>query len=370
MLLDGETATTIRDRELAALPDTYAKGEGEVPWDILAAAALEIYDVAVVGGLAVLQRMFIGTSPGDTLDLHGEQFGVPRKPAAAAAVTLLVAGANGTVVEIGSTFTTAAGADGTPAQSFATSAEGVVAAGTAPVPATATVAGAAGNVAANTIVFASGVAAGVTGVRNPAAAGGGADAEDDEDYRARLLQAAAREPGSRYNADGYAALALAQPNVGWVLVDPFWAGDGTIRLVILDPAGEIPDAGTVAAVQAAIDPDMDGKGRGLAEITHVVTIVAPAATSAWVRIPSFVAEEGTPTATAKANAEAAIAAYFASVNPGGVVRVRDVESEVIDAAGVLDIGDIALSTDGATFTRANLALTAVQKVVVGGVSYV
>jgi uncharacterized phage protein gp47/JayE len=73
---------------------------------------------------------------------------------------------------------------------------------------------------------------GVT-VTNAAPMTGGADVESDDPYKARLLLefSAARGGGTR---DDYIAAALARPGIGTVVVEPRWAGNGTVRLILTD----------------------------------------------------------------------------------------------------------------------------------------
>tara|TARA_R110002020_G_scaffold471284_1_gene698216 strand:- start:11728 stop:12810 length:1083 start_codon:yes stop_codon:yes gene_type:complete len=84
--------------------------------------------------------------------------------------------------------------------------------------------------------------------------GGGADLETDESLRARGLQRKRNPPGGGTLSD-YERIALAVPGVlkAWAFRAPLAPGFIVVHFLFAGRADFIPEAGDVAAVQAAID---------------------------------------------------------------------------------------------------------------------
>jgi uncharacterized phage protein gp47/JayE len=113
----------------------------------------------------------------------------------------------------------------------------------------------------------------IAGVSATALAGdlvGGADLEDDDALRVRLLARIQNPPQGGAAAD-YIAWALQVPGVtrAWCYPEEMGIGTVTVRFVRDNDASPIPDAGEVAAVQTAIDAHRP--------VTAHVTVVAPTA---------------------------------------------------------------------------------------------
>ncbi len=68
------------------------------------------------------------------------------------------------------------------------------------------------------------------------------------------------------NRADYTERIGAIAGVGSVKILPAWNGEGTVKAIITDEAGGIPDPGLVAQVQETVD--------GFAPIGHTVTVVA------------------------------------------------------------------------------------------------
>ena len=128
--------------------------------------------------------------------------------------------------------------------------------------------GASQNVAARTITVLEDSIAGVTAVTNPEPFGGGVDVEDDESYRARLIEEAQKDPGAG-NVDDYVSWAQQIDGVESVSVIPEWQeiygpleGPGTVKVIVAGPDSTILDDSTVDEVREFIagttaipDPD-------------------------------------------------------------------------------------------------------------------
>lgn len=225
------------------------------------------------GFLSYVSRMiFAHTAPDiETLLMHGEEFGIPLKPAGPAAGNYTFTSSGALSVATGALLQRADG------QQYLVSAGGaLVSAGTLQVPIVAISDGAAGNAIAGTsLAVLSGVsgpgAATVTGV---VGAGGivlGADVEDIESYRARILFRKRNPPHGGAAAD-YVMWALQVSGVTRVFVERLWNGGGTVRVyVLMDGAfpNGIPDAAAVARVQDYIET--------VCPAGAIVTVAAPVA---------------------------------------------------------------------------------------------
>lgn len=124
---------------------------------------------------------------------------------------------------------------------FATLQDGVLAAGESHVdiPVQAELAGVCGNVIAGSVRVLGVVPVGITGCTNPTAMSGGADAEDDESLRKRILDSFLRLPNGA-NSAFYEQTALSFEEVAAAAVLPRNRGVGTVDVVVAAQQG-VPD---------------------------------------------------------------------------------------------------------------------------------
>lgn len=100
------------------------------------------------------------------------------------------------------------------------------------------------------------------------------DVEDDESLRARILKTyEVNQYGG--NIEDYIRFTSQQEGVGAVQVYPAWNGGGTVKVVMLNSAFELPNETLINKVQEALDPHNAQMGYGLAPIGHLVTVAAP-----------------------------------------------------------------------------------------------
>lgn len=232
------------------------------------------------GFVSYVSRMiFAHTAPDiETLLMHGEEYGIPRKPAAPAGGNYTFTSDDAIAVITNAVLQRADG------QRYLVTAGGTLAvAGTLQVPIVAMTDGAAGNAIAGTSLD---VISGVTGLGAATATGVvgagdvvlGADIEDIESYRGRILFRKRNPPHGGSAAD-YVMWALQVSGVTRVFVERLWNGGGTVRVFILmDDAfpNGIPDAASVARVQDYIET--------VCPAGAIVTVAAPAPTPINVQI--------------------------------------------------------------------------------------
>ena len=335
------SASEILDEMLSAMPESYQKTIGFPTYDLLAAVSLRMEgtDEAID---EAKQQLDPENLSGDDLDRYiYPRSGLARKASTFAHGTLTVTGSG--TVEIGTLFESVGGVQ------FAAT-ETVVIDGEGSVPVTCTVDGTAGNLPAHSVTQMPVAVQGIASCDNPEPIGGGYAEESDSEYYARYL-VVLRTPATSGNVYHYVQWALEVAGVGHVKVFPRVQGVNTVDVVIADNAGQPAGEELVAAVQAYIDPESEGAGRGQAPIGAQCFVSAAAEKKIAIACKVFksnTAEADSVTAAVKA----AVAAYLA-----GTVFVQDyvsyaqIAAAILSAEGVVDFE--GLTVGGGT---ANIAV--------------
>ena len=212
----------------------------------LYAAAAQIEALSIQADW-VNRQCFPQTAEGTCLDYHAAMRGLMRKSAACAQGTLRFSVEEALETDVIIDAGTVCMNSGL--VRFETTGTVTLTAGSlyADAPARAVEPGAAGNTGKDTITVLTAAPVGVARCGNPAAFTGGADAEDDEKLRARILATYRRLPNGA-NAAYYETEALSIDGVDAVQVLPKARGVGTVDVIIAAPAG-LPSAALVAQVQ-------------------------------------------------------------------------------------------------------------------------
>lgn len=219
-----------------------------------------------------VDQKFIRDCAPEQLDRHGAEMKppVPRKKAAQAKGRVTVTATGAATLAAGAELTRSDG------QVFTVDAGIVlVGAGTAEVAVTASLAGGDGNCDAGVALSAS---SGLTGPATLAVAaggiGGGADVEEHEPYRARLLFAKAYPEHGGATPDWH-RYAMAVPGVTRAFIEPLGHGRGTVVIYpffdLTRPNG-IPLESDRAAVHAALVSAGPGAGLPVVRIAEAVSI--------------------------------------------------------------------------------------------------
>lgn len=203
----------------------------------------------VMGFASYISRMiFASTAPDlETLQLHGTEFGLPLLPAAPAHGKVTFTSTTAITVATGAQLQRA---DGTTYLVTAGSALSI--AGTLILPVTCSANGAIANAEEGMPLT---VISGLTGTATAAVGPGdialGADVEDKESYRQRILFRK-RNPPHGGAASDYVIWGRQAPGVTRVFVERLYAGAGTVRVFVFMDGGfpnGIPDNAAVAAVR-------------------------------------------------------------------------------------------------------------------------
>lgn len=212
----------------------------------------------------VQQQAFVQTATGASLDLLGVLAGVTRKKASAA-VRL---GVFNCVVPFGARFSTINGTD-----SINFSVLSAISAGST-YRLQAETRGSVGNQYTGSILPITSIE-GLTSARMTDILVPGEDAEEDETFRARIIERMNNRSFGG-NVAQYVENIEEIEGVGAVQVYPTWNGGGTILCSILGADFLPASSDLVQTVQNAIDPPPNqGQGLGLAPIGAQVTIAAP-----------------------------------------------------------------------------------------------
>lgn len=173
----------------------------------------------------IARQKFALTADGNSLDMHGAELGMSRRPASSAQGQVIFTATTALTVEAGAILSRTDGF------TYRVAAGGSIAGA-----GTLTVTVASELVGKDTIAIAGTALSSVSGVTGTAtiavAAGGivgGADLEDDEAFRARILFRK-RNPPQGGSAADYVMWATEVPGVTRVFVERIWQGPGTVRV--------------------------------------------------------------------------------------------------------------------------------------------
>lgn len=221
----------------------------------------------------------------------------------------------------------------------------------------------------------------------------GEDEEDTQSLRNRYMTSLKSEAFGGNKEDYYNKISSIA-GVGGVKVysGSEWNGGGSVKIVFIDSKYDSPSLQFIEEIQEIIDPTClartvngeitenqdpentdqgestdgggsgDGSGDGIAPIGHIVTIIGANTTYVDVEL-SLDYANGYSWDKVKTDVEAKIDSYFESLNktwasPQGELRVRisQIESNVLDVPGIIDIHDTTIGTKDIPMSGANIAI--------------
>jgi uncharacterized phage protein gp47/JayE len=198
----------------------------------------------------IWDQAFPDTAGGEALERWGNNYGVPRRDPSFAEGEVIVTGADSAAVPLGAELVRADGA------AFEVT-EGInLTEGTGVVQVRATASGVESNTAAGAELSFSEPVLDVDGAAtvSPLGLGGGADLEDDDQLRDRVIQRL-RSPGQGGNAQDYVRWALEVPGVTRAFCFPVFYGLGTVGVGVMRDLDEdpFPQGPALVEIQAYID---------------------------------------------------------------------------------------------------------------------
>ncbi len=283
-------------------------------------------------------QLFVATAEKTYLERHASLKDLSRKLPAVATGNATATGPEGTPIAAGTLSTRSDN------QQFITTTAVTIGSAPTPVPVAATLGGTAGNTAAgSTLTFINPIA-GVALAVDENGLAGGTDVETDDELRARLLDVWQNPPQGGSPSD-YVEWAEAVAGVTRAWVFKYGQGAGTVGVAFVmdDNAGSIvPDAGTVGAVQAALDT----KAPTTATV-YAITLQA-------IVVPIAIHLENDTTVNRSA-VQAALVDFFRTAGAPGTVLFRDmIEAAVQDASGNGD-GDVVTPAGDTTVANYQIA---------------
>jgi uncharacterized phage protein gp47/JayE len=321
LLPDYEAIKTAILRDIVnLLPDAAVGADSDynVRASALASAAEGLYQHQAWA----VRQVFPDTADTDYLERHCSLRGIARKPAVAAAGTVLFSGTPAAAVPIG---TQARTLDG---QVYVTTAAGVIAGGgTVPLAAVAVVMGAAGNQPASTPCTLTSAPAGVLSDALIQTMTNGVDIESDAQMLARLLDLL-RSPAAGGNAADYKRWALEVAGITAAFVFSLRRGNGTVDVAVLSN-GAAPSGPKIAEVQAYIDARRPVALQGSAVLVAAPTFITVAVTAA-------LSLSGTTLGVATDLITKGLTAYFSTLTPGTPVYRSRIAAIISDTPGVVD----------------------------------
>ncbi len=271
----------------------------------------------------VSRQAYPQTAHGEYLDYHAELRALDRTEAVTAQgvlrFTLAAARNDDLSIAAGIECKTALGT------SFVTTQSATINAGAlfCDVSARAILPGISGNVAPGTIRQMVLAPTGVSYCSNPEAFYGGADTEDDESLRARILSTYKSLPNGA-NAAYYESVALNTDGVAAVSVLPKKRGIGTVDVIIAAQSGIPP--------QALLDTVAD-KLNLAREICVDIAVEAPALKGVDISL-SLAAHADSDFNTVRAEAESMLHAYFSGERLGKDLLLAELHSIIYAVPGV------------------------------------
>lgn len=193
----------------------------------------------------------------------------------------------------------------------------------ADAPAEAVEPGARGNIVPGGVRFLTACPVAVTRVTNLRAFTGGSDDEDDEAFRARILESFQRLPNGA-NTAWYETTAMAYPGVTAAKAVGRAEGPGTVNVYVTGEGG-LPDEALLAGLQAELQEKRE----------IAVTVKALAPTSKAVDVSVQVApREGADRTAVLAAARQAVTDFFSGRLLGRPVLLAELGNKLYDLEGV------------------------------------
>ena len=325
------TYEEILQRCLDRIPNTFDKRQGSIIYDALAPCCVELAQMYIELS-SIYDLVFIDTSVGEALDGLVKQNGLTRKEATKA-VRL---GEFNLIVPVGSRFS-----DGTYSYTVIENVEG-----TNNSKLQCETAGSVGNSYYGPLTPISYVE-NLTKAQLTDIIDLGDDTESDDALRQRYIESVTA-PEFGGNISDYQTKVKALQGVGGCKVIPIWNGGGTVKLIITNSLGGVPDSTLIDDVQEAVDPTQNQQGLGIAPIGHIVTVVGAEALNISIS-GTFTLEQGVQPEDIQTSANEIIDNYFTYLSNTWdkeeylTVRISQIETRLLGVSGVLDIANVQIN---------------------------
>lgn len=341
-----ELETTIENRMLDRVSDEWRKEPGDFIYDTIVPTAPEVKKLQA-GQDAILKNSFAQYAEDNYLDYKLAEIGLERVKAVAAKRNINIQADAGVVIPAGHKVSTIVlDTGGNPVEYTVDSQVAFTAVGTRAVAITAKVVGIIGNAPLGSQFLLLPPIPGVRVIADGSEVLRGSDTESDESAYDRY-EFKVKHPDTGGNKNDYIRWAQEIDGVGKVQVIPRWSGNGTVKVVLLDPNALPATADVVETVQDYLDPGTTGLGEGKAPCGASVTVVAATNYPINVVVDGILYEEGADHAAVKAAYETAVINYFKNVAfTGYVVSYPKVGGLLVNTTGVVTY--VTLTVNGGT----------------------
>jgi uncharacterized phage protein gp47/JayE len=252
-MFENKTTDTLQAEMLNNINNEYDKTEGSFFYDVTKSAAIALSQIYKDID-NVVDKLNIENLSGDELEQRvKERTGITRKLATKSTGVLSVTG-NGSI-NTGDLFESDSGV-----KFKATESKTIVTSGTISIECVES--GSIGNLPVNTIKNMPVTIPGIVSVTNPQSTTGGYNAEIDSDLLKRYYERI-QTPATSGNKAQFRNWAKEVTGVGDARVIPLWAGDNTVKVIIINNDKQPADAQLIEDVQNYIDPGISGLGDGV-----------------------------------------------------------------------------------------------------------
>ena len=223
--------------------------------------------------------------------------------------------------------------------------------------------GTIGNVPAVSIKYFPVSIPGLTSVTNPEPVVNGYDAESDYDLRQRYYERI-RTPATSGNKYHYLNWAKEVIGVGNARAVPLWAGDNTVKVIIIDSNKQPASEDLINKVQEYIDPGITGLGEGQAPIGAFCTVVSAIPKNINISV-TVTKDENYSIEQIKSFIEENITEYLKEIAfKKNLVSYARIGSIILDVDGVLDYTEFKVNEGIENITIENEEVTILGEVVI------
>lgn len=331
-----EDREQILNRILSNIPDRYNKSKGLFPYDFSKATAIE-FERKNEEIQEVVSKLDVENLEGEELERFVYQrTGITRKKATKATTTVTIAGQEGASISKGELV----GAD--TVNFISLDNKTIDNTGRMIVNVQCEEFGSIGNVPAGAIKYFPMSIAGLTSVTNQKAIKNGYDAESDASLLERYYERI-RTPATSGNKYHYLNWAKEVVGVGDARVIPLWAGDNTVKVIIIDSNKQPASEDLISRVQEYIDPGSKGLGEGQAPIGAFCTVVSAINKDINISV-KVTKDENYTVEQIKINIENNIKEYLKSIAfKDDIVSYAKIGALILESVGVLDYTDLKLN---------------------------
>lgn len=350
-IIEEQTVDNIHARMMKTIPDDIDKSEGQFVWDKTRPTAVELSFFSQYIVVEALKAAMPQYSYGEYLDSIAQANGLERKEALYAIGTISVYGNEGTLIPLGSIFSTESGA-GIESIDFATTEEATIPAdGYVNIPVRCTEPGANGNVSIGTIILkSSDLPSAITGVTNTSATSGGTDEESDDALRERIADAEQSKGVSHVGSKAdYKRWAEEVEGVGEALVIPAQDNSGTVTIILTDANGNPASSAMCTSVYNHIMGVKEDQSDRLASVNAALVVVAPVLVT--IAVSAVLNLSGNKTLDEVKNAFlTALNKYLTEASDEGEVKYSKICSTLLSVPGVDDYTNVLVNNGTANIT--------------------